>query len=122
MRASEDTTRVPGCSATEATLPRTMPSTRSPPLKMTLPSMRVVAPIRLSIRFCGLLVLLNIVCPFPCSRPLFGALPEGHQVGGTRLRRRTLVHPHLHALHFRLRAHPESPFDSLEVPESKLES
>src|SRR6266568_1750457 len=49
-------------------------------------------------------------------------LSESHQVGGARLRRADLVHPYLHALYFRFRAHPESPFDSLEVPESKLES
>ena len=55
MRACSDTTSVPGWSGSAATLPRTAPSTRSPPLKNTLPSMRVVAPIRLSMRFCGLL-------------------------------------------------------------------
>src|SRR6185503_16873301 len=90
-----------------------MPSTRRPPLKMRLPSMRVVAPIRLSMRFCGLLVLLNMVIT---------PLSEGHQVGRAWLRRSAFVNPHLDALHFRLRAHPESPFDSLEVPESKLKS
>src|SRR5258708_34873407 len=49
-------------------------------------------------------------------------LSDGHQVRRARLRRAAFVNPHLHALHFRLRAHPESPFDSLEVPESKLKS
>ena len=57
---------MPGWSGSAATLPRTMPSTRNPPLKITLPSMRVVAPIRLSIRFCGLLVLLNTSISSAC--------------------------------------------------------
>src|SRR5688572_57563 len=115
MRASEDTTRVPGWSGSAATLPRTMPSTRSPPLKITLPSMRVVAPIRLSIRFCGLLVLLNI--PFPFSP----ALQQAHRVRGFRLARASLVHPDLHALDLRFRVHPERPFDAPEVLESQPE-
>src|SRR3981189_973897 len=91
-----------------------MPSTRRPPLNMTLPSMRVVAPMRLSIRFCGLLALLNIA--------LVLSLSQCHRVGRSRLRRSGLVHAHLHALHLRLRADPESPLDSLEVLESQLES
>src|SRR3989304_3213994 len=112
MRAPPDTTRVPGCSGSAATLPRTMPSTRSPPLKKTLPSMRVVAPIRLSIRFCGLLGLPNMV---------FASLPQRDGVGRLRLRRAGLVDPHLHVLDLRLRAHPERPFHPLEVLESQPE-
>src|SRR5690242_18679630 len=103
MRASAESTSVLGCSATATTLPRTMPSTRSPPLKMTLPSMRVVAPIRLSIRFCGLLVLLNIPCPFPL---------EGHGARGARLIRPVLVDARLDILHFRPRVHPEGALDT----------
>src|SRR3989304_1331645 len=61
-----------------------MPSTRSPPLKKTLPSMRVVAPIRLSIRFCGLLDLPNMV---------FASLPQRDGVGRLRLRGAGLVDP-----------------------------
>src|SRR5688572_20911310 len=116
MRASADTTRVPGCSATEATLPRTIPSTRNPPLKITLPSMRVVAPIRLSMRFCGLLVLLNIAF-FPS--PL--AALQAYRVRRARLVRPALVHPYLHALDLRLRVHPEGAFDPAEVLESQPE-
>ena len=37
-----------------ATLPRTRPSTRRPPVKEILPSTTVPEPTRLSIRFCGL--------------------------------------------------------------------
>jgi hypothetical protein len=59
MRASADTARVPGWSASALTLPRIMPSTLNPPLKITLPSIRVVVPIRLSILFCGLLDLVE---------------------------------------------------------------
>src|SRR6267143_1001675 len=87
MRASADTTSVPGWSASAATLPRTMPSTRRPPLKITLPSMRVVTPIRLSIRFCGLLVLLNIFLP--------SAPSEAHAERCAGLVGTHLVHAHL---------------------------
>src|SRR3989440_10759752 len=114
MRASAETTSVPGWSATAATFPRTMPSTRSPPLKITLPSMRVVAPISLSILFCGLLVLLNILRSLSALK--------GYRVGGARLARASLVNAHLHAFNLRLRVHPESPFDPSEVLESQLES
>src|SRR3972149_10529952 len=89
-----------------------MPSTRSPPLKKTVASMRVVAPIRLSIRFCGLLDLPNMV---------FASLPQRDGVGRLRLRRAGLVDPHLHVLDLRLRAHPERPFHPLEVLESQPE-
>ena len=87
-----------------------MPSTRSPPLKITFPSMRVVAPIRLSMRFCGLLVLLNIVSLL--------RLLQAHRVRCPRLRRSGLVDSYLHAFHLRFRAYPESPFDPPEVLES----
>src|SRR5687767_1276188 len=114
MRASEDTTRVPGWSGSAATLPRTMPSTRSPPLKITLPSMRVVAPIRLSMRFRGLLVLLNtFVLSFPSL--------QTHRVRGARLAVPGLVDPRLHALDLGLRVHPERPFDAPEVLEGQPE-
>src|SRR5689334_15667262 len=89
-----------------------MPSTRSPPLKITLPSMRVVAPIRLSMRFCGLLALLNTLLSLPLQR---------HRVSRARLVRSGLVDPHLHAFHLRLRVHPESPFDPSEILESQPE-
>src|SRR6185503_15701402 len=90
-----------------------MPSTRNPPLKITLPSMRVVAPIKLSILFCGLFDLLNI------SSSL---LLHHHGVGCARLAGASLVDAHLHALHLRLRADPEGPFDPTEVLESQTES
>src|SRR6478736_5988074 len=112
MRASADTARVPGWSATALTLPRITPSTLNPPLKITLPSIRVVVPIRLSIRFCGLLDLLNISCSL---------LPDGHRVSCARLAGASLVDAHLHALHLRLRVHPERPFDPTVVLESKAE-
>src|SRR5882724_4908028 len=102
MRASEDTTRVPGCSGSAATLPRTAPSTRRPPLKKTLPSMRVVAPIRLSILFCGLLSLRNTVVT-----PSL----QGHALRHFDVACVAFVHAHLHARHLRLRAHPEDAFD-----------
>src|SRR5687768_1899112 len=114
MRASEDTTSVPGWSGSAATLPRTSPSTRNPPLKITLPSMRVVAPIRLSIRFCGLLVLLNTFFSFPLNS-------QRHRLRRARLGRSALVDAHLHAFHFRLRVDPESPFDPSEILESQPE-
>src|SRR5258706_9232134 len=111
MRASEDTTSVPGWSAMAPTLPRTMPSTRNPPLKMTLPSMRVVAPIRLSIRFCGLLVvLLNM--RFPLQR---------YRHRGARLVRSGLIDPRLDIRHLRLGIHPEDAFDAAEVLECQPE-
>src|SRR5262245_10018349 len=114
MRASADTASVAGCSATELTLPRIMPSTRNPPLKITLPSMRVVAPMRLSIRFCGLLFLLNIVRSVQSL--------QRYRLGCARLLRARLVDAHLDALHLRLRVDPESAFDPPEVLESQLES
>src|SRR3954471_19560846 len=111
MRASEDTTSVPGWSAIAPTLPRTIPSTRSPPLKMMLPSMGVVAPIRLSIRFCGLLVvLLNML--FPLQR---------YRHRGARLVRAGLVDPRLDIRHFRLRVHAVDAFDPAEVLECQPE-
>src|SRR5262249_17808561 len=112
MRASADTARVPGWSATALTLPRIMPSTLNPPLKITLPSMRVVVPMRLSILFWGLLDLLNISCSLR---------PYGHRVRRARLARASLVDAHLHALHLRLRVHPERPFDPTEIFESEAE-
>src|SRR6267143_1771136 len=111
MRASADTTSVPGWSARAATLPRTMPSTRRPPLKITLPSMRVVAPIRLSIRFCGLLVLLNIFLP--------SAPSEAHAERCAGLVGTHLVHAHLDAFDLCLRAHPEGALHPPEVLESQ---
>src|SRR5258705_9421947 len=110
MRACSDTTRVPGCSGSAATLPRTTPSTRRPPLKKTLPSMRVVAPIRLSILFCGLLSLRNIVIT-----PSW----QGHASRHFGVARASFVHTQLHARHLRLRAHPEDAFDPLEVLEAQ---
>src|SRR4051794_10827530 len=112
IRASADTASVPGWSASALTLPRTMPSTLKPPLKITLPSIRVVVPIRLSIRFCGLFDLLNISCSLR---------PNGHRVSCARLARASLVDAHLHTLHLRLRAHPERSFDPTVVLESKAE-
>src|SRR5262245_61760466 len=114
MRASADTASVAGCSATELTLPRIMPSTRNPPLKITLPSMRVVAPMRLSIRFCGLLFLLNM------ARSVQNL--QRYRLGCARLLRASLVDAHLDALHLRLRVDPESAFHPPEVLESQLES
>src|SRR4030095_13944280 len=112
MRASADTASVRGWAATALTLPRIMPSTLNPPLKITLPSIRVVVPIRLSIRFCGLLDLLNISCSLR---------PYGHRVRCARLVRPSLVDAHLHPLHFCLRVHPERPFDPTVVLESQAE-
>src|SRR6185295_17531221 len=90
-----------------------MPSTRNPPLNTTLPSMRVVAPIRLSMRFCGLLVLLNMI--------VLPSLLERHGVGCAGLAGAVLVHPHLHALDTRLRVDPEGPLNAPEVLECQLE-
>src|SRR5262245_32069088 len=120
MRASADTTRVPGWSGSAATLPRTMPSTRRPPLKITLPSMRVVAPIRLSIRFCGLLlVLLNISLFLPYRIPLLSL--QAYRVRRPRLPRAAFVDACLHALDFRFGAHSEGALYPAEVPEIQLE-
>src|SRR3954466_15529554 len=112
MRASADTTSVPGWSLSAETLPRTTPSTRNPPLKMTLPSMRVVAPIRLSMRFCGLLCLLNILPPCPS---------QTHGVCGARLVRASLVHAHLNVLDPRLGIHPKRAFHAPEVLDGQPE-
>src|SRR3954469_21373922 len=112
MRASEDTTSVPGSPARPPTLPRTTPSTRNPPLKMTLPSMRVVAPIRLSMRFCGLLCLLNILPPCPS---------QTHGGCGAGRVRASLVHAHLNVLDPRLGIHPKRAFDAPEVLERQPE-
>src|SRR5215470_1791783 len=90
-----------------------MPSTRNPPLNTTLPSMRVVAPIRLSIRFCGLLVLLNIASPFFRS--------EAGGLGRPRLSLAVLVDPHLHRLDPCFRVHPEGALHPAEVLECQLE-
>src|SRR2546421_101219 len=115
IRASDEMTKVAGSSATAATLPRTMPSTRSPPLKMTLPSMRVVCPMRLSMRFCGLLALLNtFLLPSP-------PLSEAHRVRRARLVRPGLVDTHLDILDLRLGADPESAFHAAEVLECQPE-
>src|ERR1044071_200397 len=93
-----------------------MPSTRRPPLKITLPSIRVVAPIRLSIRFCGLLVvLLNM----PFSLP---AIPlQAHPVCRARLGRSAFVDAGLHALHLGPGADSEGALDPAEIPEIQLE-
>src|SRR5690242_19579081 len=108
MRACSETTSVPGCSGSAATLPRTAPTTRSPPLRNTLPSMRVVAPIRLSMRFCGLLSLRNMT--FAPSLQSCDLRRLG--VGGA-----AFVDAHLHAFHLGLGTDPESAFSSLEVLE-----
>src|SRR2546423_6812955 len=113
MGAAPETTSVPASSPSEPTLPRTIPSTRSPPLKITLPSMRVVAPIRLSMRFCGLLVLLNISL-FPSCLFL-----EAHRVGDARLGRPSLINAHLHTLYLGFGIHPERAFHPPEVLESQ---
>src|SRR5687768_1935145 len=96
-----------------------MPSTLSPPLKITLPSMRVLAPMRLSILFCGLFDLLNIASPF---RPAAQLSLQRHRMRGARLARASLVNPHLHALDLRFRIDPEGPFDPSEILERQPES
>src|ERR1041385_537557 len=108
MRACSEITSVPGCSGSAATLPRTAPSTRSPPLKNTLPSMRVVAPIRLSIRFCGLLSLRNMAFAPSLQSCALRRLGVGSAA---------FVDAHLHAFHLCLGADPEGAFRSLEVLE-----
>src|SRR5436190_2809327 len=111
MRASDDTISVLGWSAIAPTLPRTMPSTRRPPLKITLPSMRVVAPMRLSMRFCGLLVLLlNMFAP-----------SQRHRVRRAGLVRPRLVYAHLDILDLRLGVNPEDAFHAAEVLECQPE-
>src|SRR6185436_6961181 len=112
MRACSETTSVAGWSGSPATLPRTEPSTRRPPLKNTLPSMRVVAPIRLSMRFCGLLSLRNMLAPCSAQR---------HAPGHFGFRGPGLVDAQLHADDLGLRIHPECPIDPLEVLESQAE-
>src|SRR5712692_3205092 len=87
-----------------------MPSTRSPPLKNTLPSMRVVAPIRLSMRFCGLLSLRNMLVT-----PSF----QRHALRHLCISGAAFVDAHLHARHLRLGTHPEDAFDPLEVLEAQ---
>src|SRR3954471_1373719 len=90
----------------------TSPSTRRPPEKLTLPSIRVPAPIRLSIRFCGLLgCLRNIVTPLRNKRALDGpgvAGPASH-------------HAHLNGLHLHFGRDPERAFDAVEILEGELE-
>src|SRR5260221_6312012 len=112
MRACSETTSVAGWSGSPATLPRTAPSTRSPPLKKTLPSMRVVAPIRLSMRFCGLLSLRNMFTPCSAKRDASGHFG---------FRRPGLVDAQLNADDLGLRIHPKSPINPLEVLESQAE-
>src|SRR5262245_16778441 len=98
-----------------------MPSTRRPPLKITLPSMRVVAPIRLSMRFCGLLaVLLNIFALLPLLLPLRPL--QAHRVCRARLARSAFVDARLHALDFCFGANSEGALYPAEVPEIQLES
>src|SRR5688572_8894652 len=113
-RACSETTSVPGWSGSAATLPRIMPSTRNPPLKKTLPSMRVVAPIRLSIRFCGLLSLRNMSAPFIPSA-------QAQALRCERVARPVFVNAHLNASHLGLRVHPEGAFRTLEVLERQAE-
>src|SRR5512143_1643580 len=113
MRACSDTTSVPGWSGSAATLPRTAPSTRRPPLKNTLPSMRVVAPIRLSMRFCGLLSLRNM----PASPSV-----QRYAAGHLRFRRPRLVHAGLNARDLGLGIHAEDAVDPLEVLECQPET
>src|ERR687884_2138282 len=88
-----------------------MPSTRSPPLKMMLPSTRVVAPIRLSMRFCGLVGLLNI----------FFSPSKRRGVRRTRLARAPLVHAHLHVLDLRLGIDAKNAVHAAEVLERQPE-
>src|SRR6185369_7690298 len=118
-RACSDTTSVPGWSGSAATLPRTTPSTRRPPLKNTLPSMRVVAPIRLSMRFCGLLSLRNMVLAplLPSVRSSLHRRVLDH----LRLRRTGFVNAQLHARYPCLRIHPENSVNPLEVLEPQPE-
>src|SRR5689334_17530878 len=93
------------------TLPRTIPSTRNPPLKTTFPSMRVVAPLRLSIRFCGLLaLLLNMLASLQRCRHC-----------GARLVGAGLVNARLDILDLRLGVHPEDAFHAAEVLERQPE-
>src|SRR3990170_1596635 len=105
MRAFSLSTSVEDCSASAVTLPLISPSTRSPPLKLTLPSIFVPVPIRLSMRFCGLLgcfanmdvsprVLLRQIHALDCSR-LAGALLEN---------------PYLDRLDLHLAGHSEGAF------------
>src|SRR5258708_13018002 len=111
MRASEETTRVPGWSGVAPRLRGTIPSTRNRRLKITLPSMRVVAPIRLSIRFCGLLVvLLNMLAPL-----------QRYRHRGARLVGSRFVDPRLDILDFRLGVHPEDALHTAEVLECQPE-
>src|SRR6185503_3876025 len=111
-RACSEITSVPGWSGSAATLPRTAPSTRRPPLKKTLPSMRVVAPIRLSIRFCGLLSLRNMLASLSAQRRVLRHF---------RFHRAGLENAYLHAHHPGLGAHPERAVDPLEVLECQAE-
>src|SRR3990172_13371419 len=105
-------TRGAGGGGRAATLRRIAPSTRRPPLKKTLPSMRVVAPIRLSMRFCGLLSLRNMLASPSIQR---------HAAGHLRLRRAGLVYAGLNARNPGLGIHAENAVDPLEVLECQAE-
>src|SRR3970282_2989944 len=112
MRACSEPTSVPGWSGSAATLPRTAPSTRRPPLKKTLPSMRVVAPIRLSMRFCGLLSLRNMIAS-PSIRC--------HAARHLWLRRPGLINADLNACNLGLGIDAENAVHPLEVLECQAE-
>src|SRR4051812_41594173 len=90
----------------------TSPSTRRPPEKLTFPSMRVPAPIRLSIRFCGLL---------GCLRNIFTPLRNNRVLGGPGIARSAFHHAYLDRLHFHFGRDPERAFDAVEILEGKLE-
>src|SRR5687767_12999740 len=74
--------------------------------------MRVVAPIRLSMRFCGLLSLRNMVRSPSTQRHV----ADHPGFGGARF-----VDAQLHAAHPGLGTYPESPVGPLEVLECQTE-
>src|SRR5271154_808042 len=109
MRACSDSTSVPGLSSAANTLPRTWPSIRKPPVKVILPSTVVPAPIRLSIRFCGLLLLLF---------PNMMLLPLSHdgRLNQFRIRAAIFEYPDLYTFHLRPGRNAKHSFDTLVKP------
>ena len=75
-RACSLTTSVPGSPLAAITLPRTWPSMRKPPVNVTSPWTTVPAPIRLSMRFCGDVLL---------TLPHGGSSGEIQTPGGARV-------------------------------------
>src|SRR5690349_12082479 len=115
MRAFSLSTRVEGSSETAVTFPTTSPSMRRPPVKFTLPSILVPTPIRLSMRFCGLLGCLRNI---NVSR----LLRKVDVLAGTRLAGSVLQDARLYGTHLGSRWNPERSLNPAKILEVELES